>query len=81
MVLGGREDLLIGHALADFALRLHLGGGIEFNAGVRGGSRRPYLHTDVSMGGRARLYHGEKFTKLAADPLDLFAHGTAGRAS
>lgn len=28
------------------------------------------------MGGRARLYHGEDYRKLASDPLDLFAHAT-----
>ena len=53
-----------------------LGGKIELNAGVRGGTRKPYLNFDVSMGGRARMYHGEDFTKIASDPLDLFAHAT-----
>ncbi len=53
-----------------------LGGKIEFNAGVRGGTRKPYMNFDVSMGGRARIYHGENFTRIASDPLDLFAHAT-----
>jgi len=57
-------------------IETHLGGGIELGAGVRGGSRRPFVHADFSMGGWARLYHGEKYRKLAADPLDLFAEAT-----
>ena len=28
------------------------------------------------LDGRARLFHGEEFTKIASDPLDLFAHAT-----
>jgi D-apiose dehydrogenase len=54
----------------------HLGGGVELTAGLRGRTRRPYLHVDASMGGRARLYHGERFRKIASDPLDTFAHAT-----
>ncbi len=53
-----------------------LGGKIEFHAGVKSGTRKPYLELDLSMGGRARLYHGDKYQKLASDPLDLFAHAT-----
>ena len=53
-----------------------LGGGLEIGAGIRGGTRRPFLGFDLSLGGRARLYHGERFRKIAADPLDLFAHAT-----
>jgi len=53
-----------------------LGGKIEFQAGIRGGARRPYMDIDAYMGGRARIYHGEKFRKIASDPLDLFAHAT-----
>ncbi|NNM20043.1 MAG: Gfo/Idh/MocA family oxidoreductase [Gammaproteobacteria bacterium] len=54
-----------------------LGGKMELNAGIRGGTRRPYAGLDVSLGGRARLYRGEKYRKLASDPLDLFAHATS----
>jgi predicted dehydrogenase len=53
-----------------------LGGRLEVRAGVRAATRRPFLRFDVAMGGRARLYHGEKFSLLATDPLDLFAHAT-----
>ena len=54
----------------------HLGGGIELSAGVRGGTRKPFLRTDISMGGWARLYHGESFQKVASDPIDIFAAAT-----
>ena len=30
----------------------------------------------MSYGGRARLYHGDEFRKIASDPLDLFASAT-----
>jgi predicted dehydrogenase len=54
----------------------HLGGGLEVRAGVRGGSRRPFLGADVSLGGRARLFHGERSRKIASEPLDVFARAT-----
>lgn len=54
-----------------------LGGRIEVNAGISGGTRRPFANFEVSLGGRARLYNGEKFRKLASDPLDLFPNATA----
>lgn len=54
-----------------------LGGTLELSAGVRGGTRRPFVHFDLAPGGRARLYRGEKFRKIATDPLDLFAHATS----
>lgn len=47
------------------------------SAGIRGGKRRPYVNLEVSFGGRARLYHGEKFRRIARDPIDLFAHATS----
>jgi predicted dehydrogenase len=58
-------------------LETHLGGGIELCAGIRGGRRRPFLKLDVSMGGKAHLYQGERARKLASDPLDVFAHATS----
>jgi predicted dehydrogenase len=57
-------------------LETRLGGGVEVHAGVRGGNRRPYLEADVSLGGRARLYHGERMRKIGADPLAVFAQAT-----
>jgi len=52
------------------------GGKFELHAGIKGGSRKPYLEADISLGGRARLYQGEKYKKLASDPLDVFANAT-----
>ena len=57
-------------------IETRLGGGIEVGFGIRGGTRRPYVELDISWGGRARLYHGERYRKIAADPLDLFAYAT-----
>lgn len=58
------------------SIETSLGGKIEAGVGIRGGTRRPFATFDVSLGGRARLYHGEKFKKIASDPLDLFPHAT-----
>ena len=46
------------------------------SAGVRGGTRRAFCDLDIAMGGSARLYQGERFRRIATDPLDLFAHAT-----
>jgi predicted dehydrogenase len=54
-----------------------IGGNVGLAAGIRGGTRRPYLNLDVTLGGRALLYQGERFKKIASAPLDIFAHGTA----
>lgn len=54
----------------------HVGGGMELSVGVRGGSRKPYLRADLSMGGNAFLFHGERSRKIASDPIDVFAHAT-----
>ncbi len=53
-----------------------IGGGLRVHAGVRGRTRRPYLELDLSLGGRARLFRGESFEKIATDPLDIFASAT-----
>jgi predicted dehydrogenase len=58
-------------------LETHVGGGIELRTGIRGGTRKPFLHADVSMGGWARLYQGESFRKVATDPIDIFASATS----
>jgi D-apiose dehydrogenase len=57
-------------------IETRIGGGVEVRAGIAGGRRRPYVGMDVTAGGRARLYHGERFRKIASDPLDLFAAAT-----
>lgn len=54
-----------------------IGGRLEASAGVVARTRRPFARLDITMGGRARLYHGETFRKIASDPLDLFAAATA----
>jgi predicted dehydrogenase len=53
-----------------------LGGSLEVRAGVRGGTRRPFLGADLSLGGQARLFHGERSRKIASEPLDVFARAT-----
>jgi predicted dehydrogenase len=58
-------------------LETRLGGGIELATGVRGGSRRPFIELDFSLGGRARLYQRESFQKVASDPIDVFAQATS----
>jgi len=55
-----------------------LGGRLALHAGIRGGARKPFLNIDFSRGGRARLYHGERFKTIASEPSGIFAHATAG---
>ena len=57
-------------------IETRLGGGIELRFGLRGGRRRPFFELDVSLGGRARLYHGERYRNVARDPLNLFSRAT-----
>ncbi len=58
------------------AIETEIGGGVELSAGVHGRTRRPYVRADFALGGRARLFRGERFRKIASDPLDLFAAAT-----
>ena len=53
-----------------------LGGRAEVRAGVRGGTRRPFLSLDVALGGRARLFHGQRSRRIASEPLQVFARAT-----
>ena len=57
-------------------IETRLGGGFEVRAGVRGRTRRPFLGADLSLGGQARLFHGERSRKIASEPLDVFARAT-----
>lgn len=57
-------------------IETHVGGVMEVRAGVRGGSRWPFVKLEVAMGGRADLYAGNRARRIASDPLDLFAHAT-----
>lgn len=61
---------------SDGVIESSIGGKLGLHAGIRGGSRKPYLHVDMAPGGQARFYKREKFRKIASDPLDLFAHAT-----
>ena len=54
-----------------------LGGYAAITAGLHAATRRPYLDFDISLGGRAYLCTGERRTKIASDPLALFAAATA----
>ncbi len=58
-------------------IETHFGGGVEIAVGIRGGTRRPYVKADVSLGGTAVLYHGEKSRKIASEPAAVFAHATS----
>lgn len=58
-------------------IETHIGGNIELGIGVRGGTRRPFFKREVTWGGRAQLWHGERARTLASDPLDLMATATA----
>ena len=53
-----------------------LGGGLGLHLGVRGGERRPFVEWQFALGGRARLFHGERSRTLAREPLDVFARAT-----
>lgn len=58
-------------------IETHLGGTAEVAFGVRGGTRKPYVGVDVSPGGKAVLYKGDKGTKIASEPANVFAHATS----
>lgn len=54
-----------------------IGGGVELAAGIRGGTRRPFVRFDLALGGRARLYGAGRPRTIATDPLDVFAAATS----
>lgn len=54
-----------------------LGGKAQLALGIRGGSKRPYARLDLAPSGSAHLLLGDKRTRLATDPMDLFPHSTA----
>jgi predicted dehydrogenase len=54
-----------------------LGGRLETSVGIRAATRRPFVNFDWALGGRARLYNGERFSTLARDPLNVFGSATA----
>ena len=54
-----------------------LGGKAQLALGIRGGSKRPYARLDLAPSGAAHLLLGDKRTRLATDPMDLFPQSTA----
>ena len=56
-----------------------IGGRAELTLGLRPQGRRPFSDLDLALGGRARLYHGDRHVTLARSPLDLFPDATAAR--
>jgi predicted dehydrogenase len=54
-----------------------IGGRLQVKAGIQPKGRKPFVDIDVAMGGRARLYKGDAYEKLATAPIDLFADATA----
>ena len=54
-----------------------LGGRLQGSAGIRAATRRPFVNLDWAPGGRARFYHGEQFSTLARDSLNVFGSATA----
>ena len=54
-----------------------LGGRLKGSAGIRASTRRPFLQLDWAPGGRARLYHGERYSTLAREPLNALGSATA----
>ena len=54
-----------------------IGGRAELTLGVRPQGRKPFGDLDFALGGRARLYHGNRHVTLAKSPLDLFPDATA----
>ena len=58
-------------------IETEIGGRAELAVGVSGRPRRPFLHAELSLGGRARILRNHVSRRLASDPLDLFAGATA----
>jgi predicted dehydrogenase len=54
-----------------------LGGRAAISFGLRPATRRPFADFDFSLGGSAWLCQAERRTRIASDPLDLFAAATA----
>ncbi len=59
------------------SIETSIGGQMRVSLGLNAKTRRPFFDLDISMGGRARLFHGEQSRTLATAPLDLFADATA----
>jgi D-apiose dehydrogenase len=53
-----------------------LGGRLALSAGLNTSTRRPFFDVDVSFGGRAMVWQGERRHCIARDPTDLFVNAT-----
>src|SRR6266446_6650698 len=58
------------------SIETSLGGRLEARVGLRSAPLRPFVKLDLAMGGRAQLYHGERSSVLAREPLNVFAAAT-----
>jgi predicted dehydrogenase len=58
------------------SIETSIGGRLEARAGIRPTTLRPFFKLDLAMGGRAHLYHGERCSVLAREPLNVFAAAT-----
>ena len=58
-------------------IETELGGYAAVTAGLHPATRRPFIDYDLSLGARAFLWEGERKTKIASDPIRLFASATA----
>lgn len=52
------------------------GGQLELAAGINARSRRPFLRTNLALGGSAYLLTGERQRRLATEPANPFADAT-----
>lgn len=60
----------------DGCITTSLGGKLQARFGLRPQDRWPFCELDVALGGRARLYRGERCLLLARDGLNVFADAT-----
>ncbi|WP_300513837.1 Gfo/Idh/MocA family oxidoreductase [Aliiroseovarius sp.] len=58
-------------------IETHIGGKAEASFGLRSGSKKPFARLDLAASASADLYQGERRSRIATDPLDLFANSTA----
>ena len=58
------------------SIETSLGGRLEARVGLRSAPFRPFVKLDLAMGGRAQLYHGERSSVLAREPMNVFAAAT-----
>ncbi len=54
-----------------------IGGNLSFAAGIKPGTKMPYLDFDFSWSSSAYQWQSENSRKLTSDPKNLFAHSTA----